>query len=477
MAAAVVAIKNKRRASQNGIEGDEMADVTTTNDLGVPSPSSQPGNSQEPNRSASPDANKGTDAKKTGRRASAVADDIATASIADDPGGDDHLPRQKMVRDLYHRNVTQIAVASLIMTNFVCTIVEKEVDPFPDEVKQFRSLWQTLDQVFTWAFVVELAMNMYGHAWCKFWRSGWNLFDFVIVTISVLSTTGALTGPLGILKTLRAFRVFRLFKRVEALNKIIVALFRSIPGVTNAFIIMVIVMSIYAIIGVEIYSTFGQDGTFYTVQQIGVHPNALYPNSTLSSETMRGFNYGQEYFGTFFRALFTLFQVLTGESWAEVVARPLIFGYDAHSNTSWFFSSFYFASYVILMQIVLVNVVVAVLLDKFVEEKPSEETPEEEEQPAQQSDAVAIKDAAAPPGPPSDRSAAAARPQPPPSPRDGGGVSPADFAQLRSELAVVHKKLDGMAEMQSQLNTLTESISKLVAALPKSEDGKKALVA
>ena len=49
-------------------------------------------------------------------------------------------------------------------------------------------------------------------------------------------------------------------------------------------------------------------------------------NQSVTSITNRQLWYGQEYYGNFLRSLFTLFQVLTGESWSEVVARPLIFG-------------------------------------------------------------------------------------------------------------------------------------------------------
>ena len=61
-------------------------------------------------------------------------------------------------------------------------------------------------------------------------------------------------------------------------------------------------------------------------------------------------------------------QVLTGESWAEAIARPLIFGYEV----AWF-PAFFFVTFLLLMQIVLVNVVVAVLLDKFVADPSGDE--------------------------------------------------------------------------------------------------------
>jgi hypothetical protein len=51
---------------------------------------------------------------------------------------------------------------------------------------------------------------------------------------------------------LRAFRVFRLFKRIKSLNKIMVSLVRAIPGILNSALIMVLVMCIYAILGVQV---------------------------------------------------------------------------------------------------------------------------------------------------------------------------------------------------------------------------------
>ena len=56
------------------------------------------------------------------------------------------------------------------------------------------------------------------------------------------------------LRLLRAFRVFRLFKRIKSLNKIIVSLGKAVPGVSNAFLILLLVMAIYAILGVELFS-------------------------------------------------------------------------------------------------------------------------------------------------------------------------------------------------------------------------------
>merc|ERR1719502_1593303 len=101
---------------------------------------------------------------------------------------------------------------------------------------------------------------MYGRrGGIKFWNNGWNLFDFVVVAIGVIGYIfpPSILGPFALLRMMRAFRVFRLFKRVKSLNKILVSLARAVPGVCNAFLIMLIVMCIYAILGVEFYKFEG----------------------------------------------------------------------------------------------------------------------------------------------------------------------------------------------------------------------------
>jgi len=271
------------------------------------------------------------------------------------------LPYQDEMCRLYNNEIIVTLVALVIVANFVVNIVEKEIDPNPNDPK-FPDFWNVCDMVFNIIFMVELAANMWGYGGPvrAFWKSLWNVFDTVIVTVGFLTMVNALGPPLDQLKLLRAFRVFRLFKRVESLNKIIVALIKSIPGVANAFLVMFIFFCIYAILAVELFRGFGEGGYYTTWDEFG-------RNISVDAETARGLNVGLEYYGTFMRALFTLFQVMTGESWSEAVTRPLLFGFDTSMTTSAVVVGFYFVSFIILMQMVLINVVVAVLLDKFVE--------------------------------------------------------------------------------------------------------------
>ena len=101
---------------------------------------------------------------------------------------------------------------------------------------------------------------------------------------------------------------------------------------------MVIVMCIFAILGVDLFAKLGDDGFYVNVN-----------GDNVSMVTMRDMTYGDEYYGTFFRSLFTLFQVLTGESWSEVVARPVIF----HEGAFNIVGGIFFVFYIILCGIVL----------------------------------------------------------------------------------------------------------------------------
>jgi hypothetical protein len=152
----------------------------------------------------------------------------------------------------------------------------------------------------------------------------------------------------------------------------------------------IIFMSIYAILAVDFFRNFGEGyedyggRNAYTTLQGNSIEGALQTN--ISAMTARGYTIGDEYYGTFTRALYTLFQVMTGESWSEAIARPLVFGWNAPYGSV--VVGIYYVSFILLTQIVLVNVVVAVLLDKFVEEAPKEEEDDDEEgEPAETSTA------------------------------------------------------------------------------------------
>lgn len=260
---------------------------------------------------------------------------------------------QREAARLYLGIRVQLTVAGLIGGNFLMNIIEKWIDPEGD---QHPGVWLGFDIFFNVSFTIELMWNMYSFWLCRFWKSAWNIFDVVVVTIGLMNyVLPDLPGPLGLLRMMRAFRVFRLFKRVESLRKIMQSLSKAVPGVANAFFIQVLVMSIYAILGVEFFMNYGETGSY--TNELG---------EIVEITTARDLQYGYEYFGNFGKALFTMFQVLTGESWSEVVTRPML---HTTNPTQAIGVSFFFVSFNLINGIVLINVAIAVLLEKMVDDE------------------------------------------------------------------------------------------------------------
>lgn len=291
----------------------------------------------------------------------------AKAKAPASPGPEGGLWHQEAVGKFYNGISVQVTVACLIGTNFLTNMVEKQIDPAGN---LYSEVFAGLDIFYNVAFTLELAVNMYAHWFCYFWRSSWNIFDTVVVSIGVINLLKLpLPSAFNLLRLMRAFRVFRLFKRVKALNKIIVSIINAVPGVANAFLILTIVMCIYAILAVEFYQDVGEgcESTNYTNVE----------GASGGYYSLRQQCFGQEYFGTFTKAIYTFFQVLTGESWSEMVARPAIW----YFSNDWFratASALFFVSFVLVTAYLLINVVVAVLLDKMSATEPEDEAPPED---------------------------------------------------------------------------------------------------
>lgn len=261
------------------------------------------------------------------------------------------LPRQKMVKDFYEGKQCQMTVAGLIVINFTITCIQKEIDP---QEAHHEKVWYALNMLFNVLFTIELLVNLYGRWWCLFWSSAWNVFDFTVVTVGIIDMAWTdMPGALRLIRLLRAFRVFRLFNRVESMRKVVESIIKAVPGVMNAFLINFILICIYAVLSVD----------FFSLLYKNCHDKDDF-DGPLPMITGRGECWGSDYYGTFFKALYTMFQVLTGESWSEAAARPALAYYmDKEDVVFTIITYFFFYSFVICNSFVLLNVVVAVLMD------------------------------------------------------------------------------------------------------------------
>jgi len=187
-----------------------------------------------------------------------------------------------------------------------------------DEVEtNYQIFLHFADLFVTVYFVFEIAIKMVAEKkFTNFFKNGWNLFDFIIVFITLLPLEQS--GFAAIARLLRVFRVLRLFTARPELKAIIDMLIKAIPAIIDIVILMFIIFYIYAIIG-----------NFYFEKL----PSGLWENFLIS--------------------MLTLFRVLTFEDWTDVM-------YEAMEVYPWAWA--YFVSFVIIAAFVFFNLFVAVII-------------------------------------------------------------------------------------------------------------------
>lgn len=149
---------------------------------------------------------------------------------------------------------------------------------------QIGGLLIFLDKLCLAVFILEIGIKMAAYR-LSFWRSGWNWFDFLVVAIAL--APGA--GPWAVLRSLRILRVLRLLTVMPQLRKVVAAFVHAIPGLSGVIVVMLVF--------------------FYTM---GVLATNLFGDAF------------PEWFGTLGASLFSLFQVMTLESWSMGIVRPVM---------------------------------------------------------------------------------------------------------------------------------------------------------
>lgn len=242
------------------------------------------------------------------------------------------LPGQDRCKEFYNGRPVQVSVALLIFLNFFVSAIKAEIRP-PDTESLITLLSEgggdaelafgILEVFFIVIFTIELFVNFYSNFWLDFWLNAWNVFDVVVVNVSIVSVLLPNVPGIAVLRLFRAFRAFRLFKRVKSLRMIVAGVLKALPGVSNAFIILGMIMGIWSILGVEF---FGKE----------------FP----------------EFYGNFGLAMLSMFQVMTFDGWASQIARPVILSKGV-------MAAIFFVTYTFSASVLMMNVVIAILVDKF----------------------------------------------------------------------------------------------------------------
>lgn len=175
-------------------------------------------------------------------------------------------------------------------------------------------------------FVVEISLRIYVYR-VGFFKDPWSLFDFFVVAISLIPASEGLE----ILRVLRVLRLFRLITVVPQMRKIVSALASVIPGIASIATILTLFFYVFAIMATEL---FGEK----------------FP----------------AWFGTLGESFYTLFQIMTLESWSMGIVRPIMEVYPL----AWMF----FIIFIFIATFIMINLIVAIVVDAMNSIKGESET-------------------------------------------------------------------------------------------------------
>ena len=205
----------------------------------------------------------------------------------------------------------QYSIIALIVINAITLGLETS----PAVMSRAGSWLLLLDNFILGVFVVEISAKLYAYRW-RFFRDPWNVFDFIIVAIALVPAS----GPLAVLRALRILRVLRLISMVPKLRFVVESLLRAMPGIASIAALLVLLYYVFAVMATGL---FGSD-----------HP---------------------AWFGTIGRSMYTLFQIMTLESWSMGIARPVM---ETHPY-AWLF----FIPFILVATFTVLNLFIAIIVN------------------------------------------------------------------------------------------------------------------
>ncbi|KAJ8047198.1 Voltage-dependent L-type calcium channel subunit alpha-1C [Holothuria leucospilota] len=194
--------------------------------------------------------------------------------------------------------------------------------------------------LFVIIFTIEMLIKMYSLGMQGYFVSLFNRFDCFVVCSSLIEITltyAELIPPIGlsVLRCVRLLRVFKVTRYWAALRNLVASLLNSIRSIASLLLLLFLFILIFALLGMQLFG-----GKF------NFNPKEMKPRSN---------------FDNFWQALFTVFQILTGEDWNEVMYD----GIQSHNgvNSEGIIFSFYFIMLFICGNYILLNVFLAIAVD------------------------------------------------------------------------------------------------------------------
>eukprot|EP01047_Picozoa_sp_COSAG01_P033914 COSAG01_NODE_2519_length_7522_cov_6.051192_1_plen_1559_part_10 len=207
--------------------------------------------------------------------------------------------------------------------------------------EQSKQTMRYVDFVFVVAYCFEVIAKVGGLGYRAYFRGYWNQFDFIIVAFSIMDLTPIHDHvDTSIFQTMRLLRMLKLVRRMQGLRALVQTLFVSLPAIFNLAALLLIVFFVYAVMGVQLFST-AQHGSY-------LNEDANFEN--------------------FFKAMFLLLRVTTGEAWNGIM-HDLELGGDGTmgqpSTSKKYAARAYFISFYTVTAFVFMKLFIAVILDNF----------------------------------------------------------------------------------------------------------------
>ena len=205
----------------------------------------------------------------------------------------------------------QRAIIALIVVNAITLGLETS----PAIMASAGSVLVALDRVVLAIFVAELAIRIgaYGR---DFFRDPWSIFDFVVVGLALAPST----ENFSVLRALRVLRVLRLITAVPQMRRVVGGLLSALPGLGSVVAILALIFYVAAVMATQL---FGED----------------FP----------------QWFGTLWKSLYSLFQIMTLESWSMGIVRPVM---ETHPY-AWAF----FVPFILIATFTMLNLFIAVVVN------------------------------------------------------------------------------------------------------------------
>lgn len=220
-------------------------------------------------------------------------------------------------------------VQNFIMAVILVNAVVLGLETSATTMARFGSVILMIDLICLAIFVVELGIKLFAFG-PRFFRSGWNIFDLVVIAIALAPDS----GTFSVLRALRILRLFRIISVTPSLRRVVEGFIRALPGMASVFLLMAIIFYVSAVISTKLFGP-----------QFG------------------------EWFGTIGRSAYSLFQIMTLESWSMGIVRPVMVEFP--------FAWAFFVPFIMLTTFAVVNLLVGLVVNSL-QEAATEESGKEE---------------------------------------------------------------------------------------------------